>query len=274
MKTKIYFLIVCLSALLLSCEKNTNAPSTGGGDYVPDAQLAIIKTTPELLEQIFVSPIVDSAVVDYSQTNLITLYYGDRLVLCNPTQQDSILANFARLELKIIGTNPYVMLDNEHAIIDWKWANFHPLSGAYRRTVYSSPKIYDNNMALSGYSTNFSYMNGRLANDEYFLLDTQWQNLTDLTVQWTLAEEQRTEMPEVRYINLKDIEEYGDYKESYKDYFFGNDLNSVYQTYLRDPEKFKEYSEGIDRVQASYAETLKQMLKNNDMEKLTFSYRQ
>lgn len=274
MKSKIYFFTVSLLALLLSCEKNSNAPSTGGGgDYTPDAQFAIIKITPELLEHIFVSPIVDSAVVDYSKTNLITLYYGDRLVLCNPTRQDSMLADFARSELKIIGTDPYIMLDNEYAIIDWKWANFHPLSGAFRRTVYSSPKIYDNKIAVSGYSTNFSYMNGRLANEEYYLFDTQWQNLTDLTVQWKLAEGKRTEMPEVRYINLKDIEKYGDYKESYTDYFSCDDLNSVYQSYLRDPEKFKTYSEVIDRAQTSYAETLRQMLKNNDMEKMTFLYR-
>lgn len=107
----------------------------------------------------------------------------------------------------------------------------------------------------------------------YYLLDTQWQGLTDLAVQWTLAEGQRTEMPEVRYINLKDIEKYGDYKESYKILFLVSDLNSVYQSYLHEPEKFKAYSEEFDRAQASYAETLKQIIKNNELETLTVSYR-
>ena len=237
-------------------------------------QLAVIRLTPEMQEHVFVSPIVDSLVISYvcvnDTTNHCTFYYGDGLVLCNPTGQDSIWADFAQSQLKIAGTNPYILLDNGYAFIDWKWANFHPLSGAFRRPVHSSPKIYDHKQSLMEYSTNFYYMNGVLANEEYYLLPFGWIELTDLTTIWELETGNPIEKPEVRYINIEDILKYSNIKDNSPDIY---DINSAYTTYLRNPDNFHNYVENCDRWQAYFVKTLNIMIDNNDFEKWSIQYK-
>ena len=262
MKAKLVLFIV-FSFVIVGC---------GGED--PDQaiqhQLAVIKISPEMQEQVFVSPIVDSCVVDYSKVNLNTLYYGDGLVLCNPTPEDSIYAEFAQSHLKIAGTNPYILLDNEYAVIDWKWANFHPLSGNFRHAVYSSPKIYDNKMAKNVYSTNFNYLNGFLANEEYYLLPITWKEVTKLRTVWPMESGQRIDKPEVRYVNVKDIEKYSSLKRLNR-YLY--DVNHAQQVYLNNPEEFHAYIEQNDRILSVYVEVLNKMINNNDFEKWTITYK-
>jgi len=269
--------ILFVATLFLACERpaapteNPRENDTIVSMPAKEPQLALIKISPEIQKLVFVSPIVDSVVIDYSQTNLATLYYGGDLVFCNPTIPDSILSDFAQTQLKITGTNPYILLENGYAIIDWKWANFHPLSGAVRRTLYSSSEIYDNKVLLSAYTTNPDFFNGTLANEEYYLLPNNWQNVTDLREKWPLAEGTRIEKPEVRYVYIKDIENYGDYTESFKYYFFDFDLYYIYVKFLRDPSTSSTHVEKLDSVQSVYVKTLNQMINNNDFEKWTFN---
>ena len=273
------FCILSVSLLFVLCSscRHTNPPSP----YIPrpdeavEPQFALIKMSPELQNHVFVSPIIDSVVVDYVNPipNLNTLYYGNGLVLCNPTSQDSMLADFAQKQLKILGTSPYVLLDNGYAIVDWKWTRFQPLSGDLRRVLYSSPKIYDNKMAQAAYSTNFNYLNGSLANEEYYLLPINWQDVTDLLSIWSLESATKIDKPEVRYINLKDIEKYGNYAESFRwSCFEGGDFNLIYLKYFHELEYVDANAKKLDSVQAAYVQTLNQMINNNDFEKWTFMY--
>ena len=267
MKTKFLpLLLILMTCFLYACEQ----PDTPTVEPALNDQLAIIKLPPEMIDRVFVSPIVDSCVVDYASNNVNTLYYGDGLVLCNLTAQDSLFADFAQSQLGITGTNPYVLLANGYAIVDWKWSHFQPLSGDFRSTLFYSPKIYDNKKAQEGYSTNFYYLNGTLANEEYYLLPINWQELSDLTSIWPLLEGQRIIKPEVRYINLKDIEKYGncqmsniELSQKYNVTIF--DLHSTYQLYLRDVDRFKEYAKECDILQAQYVGVLNQMITNNDL---------
>lgn len=265
---KLFYLFGFLVIVMLfpSCG-NSNQPSSG--DYMPEIQLAVIKMPAEAYKQVFVSPIVDSVVVDFSALNLNTLFYRDSLALCAPTQEDTILSDFAQSQLNLLGTNPYVILDNGYAIIDWKWSHFHPLSGAIRNVLYCSPVIYDHKRANPGYSTN-RHRNGTLANEEYYLLPLGWQELKTLTSTWALKEGERIEKPEVRYINLTDIEKYGNYKITHKEirqkYNTENDLHSVRNLYVRDAAMFVDYVEVCDKLQSSYVQTLNQMINNNDFE--------
>ena len=273
MKTlRIYLWLIVFVVIIAACNENQPEPREKPDTDIK-VQLALIKLSPEMKDYVFVSPIVDSCVVDYSKLNLNTLYYGEGLVLCNPTKQDSILAEFAQSQLKIIGSYPYIVLDNGYAIIDWKWSRFQPLSGDFRSTLFHSPQIYDNKRAQSGYSTNFYYLNGTLANEEYYLLPIKWQELTDLMAMWPMQEGRQISKPEVLYINLEDIEKYGKYQDSYRQYFDENCLQKMYIQYSGDPDNFDATVKKYDSFQAAYVETLNLMIHSNDLDKWTFMYR-
>jgi len=256
---KKYFSICVLIALLVSC-KDTNPPSSG--DEIQEVQLAIIKISPEMQEQVFVSPLVDSVIVD--NKNLSTLYYGNYLGLCNPAT-DTILAEFTQSQFNILGTSPYLILDNGYAIIDWRWSHFHVLSGVFRNVLFNDA------IHLPGYSTNPNRFY-TIVNEEYYLLPYKWQELNDLTATWKLEKGSLIEKPEVRYINLKDIEEYGDYTTNSRDIslrynVMPNDLQAVYNLYHQDKARFAAYVEEYTKLQSSYVKTLNQMINNNDFEK-------
>lgn len=265
MKTKFY-LFPILALIFTACKGNDPEPAVR-------EQLAVIKLTPEMQNNVFVSPIVDSLVISYvsvhDTTNHCTFYYGNGLVLCNPTGEDSIWADFAQSQLKIVGTNPYILLDNEYALIDWKWANFHPLSGAYRRPVYSSPVIYDHKQALMAYSTNPNRSAGFFANEEYYLLSSCWKDLTDLADIWELAAGSRIEKPEVRYIYIDDILKYSNTKNNAPDIY---NINSAYMTYLHYSDNFHNYVENCDKWQSLFVKTINQMINNNDFEQWSIQY--
>ena len=277
MKKFIYPLFLCTLCVLLNACDNTNPPieneetnPLSSGDPTLETQMAIIKLSTGMMENIFVTPIVDSCVVDYSNNNLSTLYYGDGLVLCNPTMTDSVLSEFAKDQLHIIGTNPYVLLDEGYAIIDWKWAHFQPLSGAYRSVLYSSSQIINHKMAQDGYSTNFYYLNGTLANEAYYLLPIHWRDLTDLRAIWPMAEGSRIEKPEVIYVKYTDIEKYGDYAVGYQNlkrkyHVDAEQFYTLYNLYKSDSTLFNDYIGECNNLQSSYVKTLNQMINNKDL---------
>jgi hypothetical protein len=263
MKAKLFLLLFACAALM-ACEKH-RSPSD---DYVPDTQLAIIRLPYGTQNKVLVSPIVDSVIVNPSN-NSVTLYYGNGGAMCNATKQDSLLAQFAQDQLKILGTNPYIILDNGYVIIDWKWIHFHPLSGALRYAAFSSSLPYH----LFGYSTN-PYRFYPITNEEYYLLPFIWQEIVDLTQQWIRDECEHIERPEVRYANLIDIEKYGNYSTGCRDISLKynvtlNDLHAIYNLHIKDESMFTAFVYEYDRLQAAYVETLNQMIRNNDFEKWT-----
>lgn len=271
MKKILYISFICtLIGLFSSCHNTSNPPVIAVENDDKEPQFALIKMSPELQEKVFVSPIADSCVLDlmYYQSNLINLYHGDKLCLCNPTKLDTLLAEFAQTRLNIIGTNPYILLENGYAIIDWRWTNFQPLSGGYRRPLNA------NHITMyHEYSTNFYYLNATLENEEYYLLPIHWQDLTDLTAVWDIEDGQRIEKPEVKYINLKDIEQYGKFSESVLMPFMKNDFTVIKASLAwRNPEDFAARVEELDSYQAAYVETLNQMIRNNDLDKWTKTY--
>ena len=243
---------------------------------MPERQLAIIKLSPDMQKQVFAMPAVDSAVMDYT-IYLATLYYGDEWALCSQTHEDSLLAGFASSQLHLLGTTPYVLLDNGYAIVDWKWAHFQPLSGVHRRVNCWHYYEYAHKGTIPSFSTN-PYHFHKLANEEYYLLPVQWQDLTDLTTVWKRDGDihaEPVEKPEIRYINIIDIEKYGDNKIGYKDVCRKYSTSSYdlmmtsYRLSLEDPKVCGAFIEELDEVQSSYVNTLNTMIKNNDFDKWT-----
>lgn len=236
-------------------------------DTVLPAELAIVKMSQELQEKVFVSPIVDYISRD-SKTGVFTLCYGNGLVLCNPTYTDSVLITFAQSELKILGTYPYIMLDNGYAIVDWKWSNFQPLSGSGRRAVY----LYSDDSGLNnkengklgypGYCANGYFS---ISNEEYYLLPMNWNQLTNLAEVWPMEEGSRIDKPEIRYITFDALRKYGDLKVQ----DMPNDMYYFYLNFPKDNEAARTCIKEYDEAQAAYIQTLTLMINNNDFETWT-----
>lgn len=92
--------ILAIIAATSSCGK-INPP-----EPYPAELLKIIKMTPELQAHVFVSPIVDSVIIDENSYYKYTLCYGDGLVLCNPTKADSINSDFFPISFSVIRYKP------------------------------------------------------------------------------------------------------------------------------------------------------------------------
>ena len=238
-------------------------------DEISSEQLAIIIITPELQQQVLVSPIVDSIITNNNSYYKYTLSYGDGLVLCNPTRSDSIYSDFIQSQFKLLGTNPYILLGYGYAIIDWKWRHFHPLFGATRQSkAYDAPREEYSRNYLPVYNTNGHYLNGAIANEEYYLLSMQWTEISDFNTIWAMEEGRIIEKPEIQYINCTEIEKFGDFTTSIRDIrikyglYIYDDVLAEYTLYSQDSVMYSNFVAEMDKLQSMYIETLDQMIKN------------
>ena len=263
MKNKnLHFIALVCGVIALAACKNTNPPEQNPEQNL-GVQLAVIKITPEIQNRIFVSPVVDSITIDYQDYNLGTLYYGDSLALCNTHFKMQKEVAFAQQKMQITGTNPYILLENGYAVIDWKWGLFHPLSGEYIKPLYWPE-------GTQMYSINPYYNNGALTNEEYYLLNTDWSDLKDLTLVWKKGEGTRIEKPEICYINVSKIEEYGhsdishnDLREDFKTSELS--LNKAYSLSNESADKCDAYIKFCNDLQACYVKILNEMITNNNL---------
>ena len=263
MKNKFNYLIIgIMCAIFVSCSKSEPEPSV---EYPPEplseAQIAIVNVSSEMKNHIFMSPVVDSIKSD-NAGKYYTLFYDTLLALSN-TQAKQPAISYAEKQLGIIGSTPYIMLDNSYAIIDWKWAMFHPLSGEYISTRYWDA------FAGDAYSTNPEY-NTFITNEKYYLLDMTWSDLKDLKKTWKLPEGTRIEKPQVMFINLKKIEEYGNSQMSranLRDKYSTTNISvrEAYTLFSKDKNTASEYVKSCDELQDFYVSTLKEMIKNGDL---------
>lgn len=273
---KLYFMGVfaLVSIMTIGCsnpneieEPNTNSPISV--DTVPSRTLSIIKLPSEIQDLVFVTPIVDSIVLDTKAYNL-TLYYDKGLVLYNPTQLGEDIAEFAKTYLNIVGTSPYIILDNGYAIVDWKWSYLQPLSGASRDALYpyrnvqfpNSDTLHSNTYIVPSYSV-YSYP---ITNEQYYVLNIRWDELTDLSMVWDPQEGNLIETPELRFISLDDVKRYADSQDAYREPPY---LESLYSMYKNNPAECATVIEEADKAQAFYVETLNRMIHNNDFEQWT-----
>ncbi len=263
MKNKFNYLIIgIMCAIFVSCSKSEPEPSVEyPPEPFPEAQIAIIHLSPEMHNRVFVSPVVDSIQEDNAGTYR-TLFYDTLLALSN-TQMGHKAISYAEEQLGILGSNPYIMLDNSYAIIDWKWAMFHPLSGEYISTRYWDA------FAGDAYSTNPEY-SPFITNEKYYLLDMTWSDLKDLKKTWKLPEGTSIEKPQVMFINLKKIEEYGNSQMSranLRDKYSTTNISvrEAYTLFSKDKNTASEYVKSCDELQDFYVSTLKEMIKNGDL---------
>ena len=255
MKDKFYYFIIgTICAILISCNKLDPEP-------IPEAQIAIIHMSPEMHNRVWVSPVVDSIQMDNAGKNY-TLFYDTLLALSN-TQVGHNAISFAEDQLGILGSIPYIMLDANYAIIDWKWAMFHPLSGEYISTRYWDA------FAGDAYSTNPEY-SPFITNEKYYLLGLTWGDLTELNTTWKLTEGTSIEKPQVMFMNLSKIEEYGNSQMSranLRDKYSTTEISvrMAYTLFCKDQNTASDYIKSCDELQDYYILTLKEMIINNNL---------
>lgn len=271
--------IVC--ALCLSCRVVDPPEYEAQPDEALYSELALIKVTPEMLDYIFVAPVVDSIVKPRYWREYMgdgkwntgemwhgdSLYYSDSLALCNTQFYPDPVIAFAQEQLAITGTNPYILLDNGYAIIDWRWSYFHPLAGEAIQARYFQP------LAGIRYCTNQYYYNGTLANEQYYLLRTSWSELQDLTTVWRMNEGTLVATPDIRYIRLKNIEEYDNSNPLWKEkggirrrHSSAFDAQRLYE---KDPEKGLTYVQDCNELQEAFVEVINEIIRNKKFEQLT-----
>ena len=253
-----YYIIGTICTVLISCNKPDPEPLTP--EPLPEAQIAIIHLSPEMHNRVFVSPVVDSIQVD-NAGKYHTLFYDTLLALSN-TQMGHKAISYAEEHLDILGSNPYIMLDADYAIIDWKWAMFHPLSGESISARYST------SLAGDSYAINPVY--GSITNEKYYLLDMAWSDLKDLKKTWKLPEGTSIDKPQVMFINLKKIEEYGNSQMSranLRDKYSTMEMSvrEAYTLFCKDKNTANDYVKSCNELQDYYILTLKEMIKNNNL---------
>ncbi|MBQ7449425.1 MAG: hypothetical protein IJS73_06445 [Paludibacteraceae bacterium] len=256
MRTFIKPLLFCtVIALCATCKKNNVSLAEEPSDEILSPELAIIKVSPDMLKYVLVTPIVDSVKMDNGR-GVSTLYYGKSLSLYNPTESENNIADFANSVLKIVGTTPYILLKNGYAIFDWKWTHYQALSGEFREALYRTPSE----------SQYYSTRHPNISNEEYYLLNVEWNDLKDISAVWSLDEGIKIENPEIRITNLKKLSEYSHNMldaEKYKREF---DLTDVYDKYKKEPANIDKYVKERDTYQQLCVDVLNQMIDNNDFE--------
>lgn len=263
MKNKLNFLLICVFGLIACSKEEPNQGGTGGSvDQMVDYQLTIIKMTPELQDRILVTPIVDSVEIlrpSYEKK----LYYADVLALCNLTHHDTLLAELAQSEYDLVGSSPYILLEDGYAIIDWKWGYFHPLSGQLRSAVHA--KNFD---GIYAYRSN---IDAEIYNEVFYLLPIHWKELTSLTAKWDMATGTKTDDLITYHIKVKNIESYGNLNTSFfnvqTQYGFDPSvlsLNAIYE--MADKEQALAYRKALDELQNEYVKTLNLMIQNKDLD--------
>ena len=274
----LFIAVVC--ALCLSCRVIDPFENEERPDEALYSELALIKITPEMQTRIFVAPVVDSIVKPRYWREYLgdgkwntgemwhgdSLYYSDSLALCNTQFYPDPVIAFAQEQLAIIGTNPYILLDNGYALIDWRWSYFHPLAGDFIQARYFQP------LAGSEYCTNPYYYNGSLANEQYYLLRTSWSELQDLKTVWQMNEGTLIATPEIRYIRLKSIEEYDKSNPVWKGKSISRRHSSAFNAqrlYEKDAEQGLTYVQDCNELQEAFVEVINEIIRNKKFEQLT-----
>jgi len=258
MKTFVKTLLFCaVIALCTSCKKADEPSVEEPADIILSPKLAIIKMFPEMQKYILATLVVDSVTTD-AKSLISTLHYCDSISLFNPTETEVKLAEFAQSKLGILGTKPYILLDNGYAIVDWKWTHYQALSGEFREVLFWTP------LAGKYYST----IHSQILNEEYYLLNETWESLTDLSQVWQLDDGAKMQKPEIRVISLERLSKYNNKLDAEKHkYIF--DLIDVYSLYIQNPANIDNYIKERNSYQQLCVDVLNQMIENNDFEAWT-----
>lgn len=251
--------LLLLSLSLFACE---NKPKLDPPEPMVYDEVVIIKMSSEIIDGIVVTPTILSAKVNYqSQSTILT--YEDSLALCN-TQPDYLLelSKFVIQELDVYAQPHYIFLTEDYAIVNWRWRYFNPLS---------APWIYAKDG--SRFSPNPYGNNGAIENEEYYILNESYNELPNLRATWPIEGKKRIQLPELRYISYKKLDEYRkdsllDSSQRLVSYDEGLDILRLFRIYEQNKD-WKSYVSLYDSLENVYNQTIKGMINNNDLERWT-----
>ena len=276
---KKFSFIIIAAAIITACN-STNPPENKTSDEAVHQELAIIRLSPQMREQVLVSPIAEYIRkpevlrIDSSDGNTYfwdlwqgdSLYYKDTLALANAQFIPLNMLSTAQQQLGLSGTNPYILLDNDFAIIDWKWRSFIALSGSGVSVRQWLP------LSGNSYSTNPYYNNGFIANEEYYLINMKWEELEDISSTWNITEGKHIDKPEVRYIKLDKLKEYNasEFTDIEDKYLYAEyNISEIYNALSKDNDSGLDFITQNNKAQEICVQTLNKIIKNNDFDALT-----
>lgn len=245
-----FLIMAVLSVILVACGSDPEP-------YHPTSSLVIVKVDESWKDGIVVSPIAVS--VKSAGMNAVgassVLMYDDSLALSNVSMFTHDCLNFAQDDLRILEVSPYIPLVNGYAMISWKWRYFISFAAPY---------------VLAEDGRTFSYMrvnnNGRVENEEFYHIPTDYANLADLKQKWAFADGENITRPEVWYLTPKKLDKYRNksFKSMYKK---GPDMLQAFKTYQNNAEDGMAYARMCDSIENIYVATLNDMITKNELEK-------
>lgn len=272
MKAKMLILLsLCLG--FVGCVENT--PITP--EPAEDGVIIILELEPQLQNGIIVSPVVHSFEYD-SVYRVPTLQYGDSLSLCNTCSYDN---TFLQDVIQLSQHAPFIHLKDNFVLVHWRWNDFIPLSIGFSRICDESSADF-----LDGFSQMDCIMFGNEENNQYYYIDMDYHDLTDIEQQWALTEGQKIQKPNVYDISWRDLDKYRGDQIKLTDvlpyyggvYSAGHWFTTMPAFVWFSSDDAQEnayvstYIEKNDSLEQIYIKTLIEMITNKDFEKCATRY--
>lgn len=268
MKAKIVILFsLCLG--LVGCAENT--PITP--EPAEDGVIIILELEPQLQNGIIVSPVVHSFEYD-SAYRVPTLQYGDSLSLCNTCRYDN---TFLQDVIQLSQHVPFIHLKDNFVLVHWRWNDLIPLSTGFSEICDESSADF-----LFGFYPRDCMMFGNEENNQYYYIDMDYHDLTDVEKQWGLTEGQKIVKPNVYDITWRDLDRYrGDqikrtdippYDGFVYEHAYLFSTQYVQSRYFNQDAHALTTIEKNDSLEQIYIATLIDMITNKDFEKWALRY--
>lgn len=237
------------------------------------AEIAIIKLDESQLHKTMVSPFLYTIERDKDYYTVLS-YSTDSLFIVNSQVQDGLwekdLVRFAQDKLHILGTNPYIVLNNGYAVVNWRWRQFHPIAADWIHINGS-----DSTQHIYQYSPYPGYNNGMTTNEQFYLLDERWEGLTDLHHIWSSKDGQLIEKPEIRYVQIRKLDAYR--KDTIDPNLLTGDIQKweflpIAKCYNTTGALLDEYTQLYDSIENVYVSVLNDIIKDEKFDLLCPKY--
>lgn len=287
MKSKIMLLVLFAQLIVCAGCNKTPDPEPAGQEYI-----SVIKLSSEYQDGLILMPQINSVqkLKEECGRSVFQFEYGDSLVFSNifsdiTTNEalcdydDDAYLKYLSNDLKLPNCPWYIRIDDDYVIPTWKWRENMPLTSHFI-VLYDYSDYFDN--THDRLYTIDPRIYWELVNAEYYYLNVRNSDIKNLTQKWAISAAEKIDKPTIRTIHIKELDKYRKQKMRKKEYDFYTSspyiLNdqATWIAYNLSTNTNKEieakYIAIRDSMDLIYAETIRQMIINNDFEKCTTKF--